>query len=184
MVRRVYGKSITSKHLLDFLLHDIGLEKIRDCAEKPLEGLRVVSYYGCLTRLPGVEIDDAENPTMMDDIVTVLGGEPLPWSHKTECCGASLSITRTDIGLRLANELLEAAADVKADCIAVVCPLCQSNLDMRQPDVEKRYDRTYNLPVIYLSQLIGLTMGLGPEDLGLEKLVVDPTPLLEKKGLG
>ncbi len=121
---------------------------------------------------------------MMDEIVSALGGEPLPWSHKTECCGASLSITRTDIGLRLANELLEAATDVKADCIAVVCPLCQSNLDMRQPDVEKRYDRTYNLPIVYLSQLIGLTMGLGSEDLGLEKLVVDPAPLLEKKGLG
>ncbi len=183
MVGRAYEDSVTSKHLLDFLRHDIGLEKIHGRAKKPLEGLRVVSYYGCLTRLPGVDIDNAENPTIMDEIVSALGAEPLHWSHKTECCGASLSITRTDIGLRLANELLEAAKDVKADCIGVVCPLCQSNLDMRQPDVEKKYDRSYNLPLIYLSQLIGLTLGMGIRDLGLNKLVVNPIPLLKERGL-
>ena len=183
MVGRVYQKSVTSKHLLDFLCHDIGLEKIRSHAKKPLEGLRVVSYYGCLTRLPGVDIDDAENPTLMDKIVSALGAEPLSWSHKTECCGASLSITRTDIGLRLAREILDATQDVKADCIAVVCPLCQSNLDLRQPDVERKYDRPYNLPVIYLTQLIGLTLGMGIKDLGLDKLVKDPVPLLQEKGL-
>ncbi|NIQ37582.1 MAG: heterodisulfide reductase subunit B [Proteobacteria bacterium] len=182
-VGHIYKGSVSSKHLLDFLYHDIGLQRIQECTKKPLEGLRVVNYYGCLTRLPGVEIGSAENPTMMDDIVLALGAEPLPWSHKTECCGASLSITRTDIGLRLANELLDAARDVKADCIAVVCPLCQSNLDMRQPDVERKYHRGYGLPIIYLSQLIGLTMEMAEKDLGLEKLVVDPTPLLKAKGI-
>jgi len=183
IVGRVYEGSVTSKHLIDFLFHDIGLERMQEYTKKPLAGLRVVSYYGCLTRLPGVDIDSAENPTMMDRILSALGAEPLAWSHKTECCGASLSITRTDIGLRLANELLDAARDVDADCMAVVCPLCQSNLDMRQPDVEKQYDCQYNLPIIYLSQLIGLTLGMGAQDLGFEKLVVDPIPLLRKKGL-
>ena len=183
MVGSTYQESIGSKHLLDFLFRDIGVERIRESAVKPLEDLRVVSYYGCLTRLPGVDIDDAENPTMMDEIISALGAVPLDWSHKTECCGASLSITRTDIGLRLATEILEAAMDVKADCIAVVCPLCQSNLDMRQPDVEKKNNRSYNLPLIYLTQLIGLTLGIGIKDLGLNKLIVDPVPLLRTKGV-
>lgn len=183
MVGRVYQKSVASKHLLDFLYRDIGIERIQQSIKKPLEGLRVVSYYGCLTRLPGVDIDDAENPTMMDEIVAAIGAEPLDWSHKTECCGASLSITRTDIGLRLANEILEAAQGVKADCIAVACPLCQSNLDMRQPDVEKKYDHSYNLPLVYLTQLIGVALGIDIKDLGLDKLVVDPAPLLRSKGL-
>jgi len=178
-----YQKSVTSKHLLDFLRHDVGLEKIQERARKPLEGLRVASYYGCLTRLPGVDLDGAENPTMMDETVSALGAESLDWSHKTECCGASLSITRTDIGLRLANELLAAAQDANADCMAVVCPLCQANLDMRQPDVEKAYNRGYNLPIIYLSQLIGLTLEMSIKDLGLDKLVIDPAPLLERNGL-
>jgi heterodisulfide reductase subunit B len=181
MVGRAYQESVASKHVLDFLFCDIGPDKMRESTEKPLKDLRVVSYYGCLTRLPGVDIDDAENPTMMDEIVSALGAQSVYWSHKTECCGASLSITRTDIGLRLANELLEAAEDVEADCIAVVCPLCQSNLDMRQPDVEKRYNRSYNLPLIYLTQLIGLAMGMGIKDLGLDKLVVDPIPMLRTR---
>jgi heterodisulfide reductase subunit B len=183
MVGRAYQESVASKHVLDFLFRDIGVERIRESAEKPLKDLRVVSYYGCLTRLPGVDIDDAENPTMMDEIISALGAVPLDWSHKTECCGASLSITRTDIGLRLANEILEAAKDVKADCIAVVCPLCQSNLDMRQPDVEEKNNRSYNLPLIYLTQLIGLTLGIDFKDLGLGKLIVDPVPLLRTKGV-
>ena len=183
MVGRTYQETITSKHVLDFLYRDIGVERIRESGEKPLKGLRVVSYYGCLTRLPGVDIDDAENPTMMDEIISALGAVPLDWSHKTECCGASLSITRTDIGLRLANEILEAAKDVEADCITVVCPLCQSNLDMRQPDVEKKYNRSYNLPLIYLTQLVGLSLGKGFKDLGLDKLIVDPIPLLRTKGV-
>jgi heterodisulfide reductase subunit B len=178
-----YQKSVASKHLLDFLRHDVGLERIQEGAKKSLEGLRVVSYYGCLTRLPGVDLDNAENPTMMDEIMSAIGAQTLDWSHKTECCGASLSITRTDIGLRLAKEILDAAKDVKAECIAVVCPLCQSNLDMRQPDVEKKYDHSYDLPIIYLSQLIGLTLGMGIKDLGLDKLVVDPGALLKEKGL-
>lgn len=183
MVGRGYQKSVVSKHLLDFLFRDIGTQRIHESVKRPLEGLRVVGYYGCLTRLPGVDIDDAENPTMMDEIISALGAESLDWSHKTECCGASLSITRTDIGLRLANEILEAANGVKADCIAVVCPLCQSNLDMRQPDVEKKYGRSYDLPLIYLTQLIGLALGMGIEGLGLDKLVVDPAPLLRTKGV-
>ncbi len=183
MVGSTYQESIGSKHLLDFVFRDIGVERIRESAGKPLKELRVVSYYGCLTRLPGVDIDDAENPTMMDEIISALGAVPLDWSHKTECCGASLSITRTDIGLRLATEILEAAKGVKADCIAVVCPLCQSNLDMRQPDVEKKYNRSYKLPLLYLTQLIGLTLGIGFKDLGLDKLVVDPVPLLRTKGV-
>jgi heterodisulfide reductase subunit B len=183
IVGRGYNKSVASRHLLDFLHRDIGLERIREEVKRPLEGLRVANYYGCLTRLPGVDIDGAENPTMMDQITSALGAESLDWSHKTECCGASLSITRTDIGLRLANEILEAAKDVNADCIAVVCPLCQSNLDMRQPDVEKKYSRSFRLPIIYLSQLIGLTLEMGIKELGLEKLIVNPVPLLQRKGL-
>lgn len=183
MVGAGYHKSVASKHLLDFLFHDIGVEGIGERVKKPLKGLRVAGYYGCLMRLPGVDMDDAENPTMMDEIVAAIGAEPLDWSHKTECCGASLSITRTDIGLRLANEILGAAQVVKADCIAVVCPLCQSNLDMRQPDVEKKYGRSYNLPLIYLTQLIGLSLEMGTEDLGLERLVIDPAPLLRTKGM-
>ncbi len=145
--------------------------------------LKVVSYYGCLTRLPGVHIDDMENPTLMDEVVKTMGGEALEWSHKTECCGASLSVSRTEIALRLVNSILEAAKERGADCIVVVCPLCQSNLDTRQGDIHKKYGRNYGIPVLYLSQLIGLAQKLNYSQLGLDRLVVTPKDLLIEKGI-
>jgi heterodisulfide reductase subunit B2 len=148
-----------------------------------LKGLKVASYYGCLTRLPGVDIDDRENPVLMDEIVSAIGGDALDWSHKTECCGASLSVTRTEIALRLTRSILEAAQEKGADCIAVVCPLCQSNLDTRQGDINKVYGTNYHLPTLYVSQLIGLTQKLGWEQLGMNRLIIDPKSLLLNKGI-
>jgi heterodisulfide reductase subunit B len=140
--------------------------------------LRVASYYGCLTRLPGVNLDDVENPVILDEIVGVLGGKSLDWSHKTECCGASLSLTQTEIALRLVRSIIEAAEEKGAECIAVVCPLCQSNLDARQSVVYKN-----KMPIFYITQLIGLTQGLGYAKLGLDGMIVSPRDLLRKRGI-
>jgi len=183
IVGRVYQKSVESKHLLDFIKEDIGLERLKSTLKTPLRGLKVASYYGCLTRLPGVKIDDVENPVIMDEIVGNLGGEPLDWSHKTECCGASLSVTRTEIALRLVRSILEAAQERGAECIAVVCPLCQSNLDTRQGDIHKKYGAFYNIPILYISQLIGLTQALRFSRLGLDRLIFSPIDVLLKKGI-
>jgi len=183
MTGKGYHKSVQSKHLLDFIKEDIGFDRLKQSMKATLNKLKVVSYYGCLTRLPGVNLDDVENPVMMDEIVEVLGGEPLKWSHKTECCGASLSVTRTEIALRLVKAILEAAQERGADCIAVVCPLCQSNLDTRQNDINKAHGTNYHLPTLYLSQLIGLTQRLGYTSLGLDRLIITPKALLLEKGI-
>jgi len=183
MTGKGYHKSVQSKHLLDFIKEDIGFDRLKHSMKATLNKLKVVSYYGCLTRLPGVNLDDVENPVMMDEIVEVLGGEPLNWSHKTECCGASLSVTRTEIALRLVRAILEAAQERGADCIAVVCPLCQSNLDTRQNDINKAHGTNYHLPTLYLSQLIGLTQRLGYTSLGLDRLIITPKALLLEKGI-
>lgn len=183
IVGKGYGGKTESKHLLDFIKEDIGLERLKSSMKTSLKGLKVVSYYGCLTRLPEVNLDDVENPVLMDEIIDALGGEPLDWSHKTECCGASLSITRTEIALRLVHAILESAQEKGAECIAVVCPLCQSNLDTRQWDINKRYGTQFNMPVLYLSQLIGLTQKLGFAQLGLDRSIISPVDLLLKKGI-
>ncbi len=180
---RGYRKSVRSKHLLDFIKQDIGFDRLKHSMKGSLNKLKVVSYYGCLTRLPGVKLDDAENPVMMDETIEVLGGEPLNWSHKTECCGASLSVTRTEIALRLVRAILEAAQERGADCIAVVCPLCQSNLDTRQNDINKTHGTNYHLPILYLSQLIGLTQRIGYRALGLDRLIVSPKTLFLERGM-
>lgn len=176
-----YQKKVNSKHLLEFLKKDVGLERLKDSMKISLKGWKVASYYGCLNRLPGVDIDDIENPVLMDEIVEAFGGEAIDWSHKTECCGASLSLTRTEIALRLTRSILEAATNKGADCIVVVCPLCQSNLDTRQGDINKKYGISYEIPILYLSQLIGIAQGLDPKQIGLNRLIISPKDLLIKK---
>jgi heterodisulfide reductase subunit B len=183
IVGKGYQGKIRSQHLLDFLKEDVGLTQLKSFMKVSLQRLRVASYYGCLTRLPGVEFDDVENPVIMDEIVTALGGESLEWSFKTECCGASLSITRTEIALRLVKAILEAAQEKDVECIAVVCPLCQSNLDARQRDINKKYGTSFHIPVLYISQLIGLTQNIPFSELGLDRLIHNPIDILLKKGM-
>lgn len=178
IVGKGYQGSSEAKHLLDFIKEDVGLGQLKSSMKRSLKGLRVASYYGCLTRLPGVNLDDVENPVILDEIVGVLGGKSLDWSHKTECCGASLSLTQTEIALRLVRSILEAAEEKGAECIAVVCPLCQSNLDARQGVVYKN-----KMPIFYITQLIGLAQGLGYAKLGLDGLIVSPRDLLRKRGI-
>jgi len=172
-----YKGSVRVRNVLDVFLNDVGLDKIEKTVTTPLKGLKVACYYGCLTRLPGVTMDSVELPMMMDEIVAALGAEPLEWTHKTECCGASLSITRTEIALRLGREILEAAQRAGADCVAVVCPLCQSNLDARQAGINKKYQTDFSLPIVYLTQLMGIALGAPKSKLGFDKHIVAPNVL-------
>jgi heterodisulfide reductase subunit B len=177
-----YAGSLQLRHLVDFLYHDVGIDKIKEKVTRPLTGIKAVAYYGCMTRFPGITFDDREMPTMIDDIVQALGAEALPWSHTTECCGASFSISKTETVLRLVREILEAARLVNAGCIIAVCPLCQSNLDMRQVEIQKETGELFNLPVIYLSQLILMSQGSSRQELGFSRHLIDPTPLLGVRG--
>ncbi len=174
---KVYQGTISNRHVLDFFMDGVGLDAIKEKVKKPLEGLKVACYYGCLTRLPGVSMDSVEHPMMMDQIIEALGAEALDWTHKTECCGASLSITRTDVALRLGKEILEAAQRAGAECIAVVCPLCQSNLDTRQAGINSKYHTSFSLPVVYMTQLMGVAFEAPKNHLGFNKHIVSPDVL-------
>jgi heterodisulfide reductase subunit B len=180
-----YDGSTPVKHLLEILRDDVGFDAVDKRVSKPLSGLRVAAYYGCLLLRPPsiMRFDDAENPRLLDDVVAATGAQPVDWPAKTDCCGASYSITKTEIVLRLSRGILAAARDAGADCIVAACPLCQLNLDMRQRDIEKKQHERFGLPVFYFTQLLGLALGLPPRDLGLRSLLVDPLPLLSKKGL-
>lgn len=167
-------------HLLEILCRDIGRPRIAKAVRRPLSGLKVACYYGCLlSRPPEITgFDDAENPMLMDQIIETIGATPIDWPHKTECCGASYSIAETSIVLQLSNEILSMAQAAGVDCIATACPLCQLNLDMRQKDIEAEYSKKYNLPVFYFTQLLGLALGCSDDELSLRSLVVDPRPML------
>jgi heterodisulfide reductase subunit B len=173
-------------HVLEILVRDIGLARIAAAIKRPLTGLKVACYYGCLLARPAeiTGFDDPENPTLMDRLLETAGATPVEWPHKTECCGASFSITDSGIVLDLSNRILLMAQAAGADCIATACPLCQLNLDMRQKEIEARSGNRYNLPVFYFTQLLGLAMGCRAEELSLDSLVVEPKALLEAKGIG
>jgi heterodisulfide reductase subunit B2 len=179
-----YDGAIPVVHLLEILARDIGPRAIAAKVKRRLAGLKVVCYYGCLlSRPPEVAFDDVENPTLMDQLMTAVGAEALDWPHKTECCGASCSITEPAIVHELGRSILSMAKAAGADCIVTACPLCQINLDMRQKEIEKKYGQHYALPVFYFTQLLGLALGCSSRELGLGSLVVDPMSLLAAKGL-
>jgi heterodisulfide reductase subunit B len=179
---RDYDGSVKVRHLLEVLLEDVGLPAIKRAVKRPLNGLKVACYYGCLLVRPPkiLKFDDPENPTSLDRLVTAMGGTSLEWPSKVECCGGGLSLSRTDVVVELSGSIIDMAAGVGADCIAVSCPMCQVNLDLRQQDINKQTGKNYQIPIVYITQLLGLCLGIGPGDLGFDKLMVPATNVLEK----
>ena len=171
-------------HITEVLAREVGLDAIRDRVRKPLEGLRVASYYGCLmARMPeDLRVDHAEYPVLLDDLMAAIGAEPVDWPYKTECCGAALTLSRQETVIRLSGEVVKMAKENNADILAVACPLCQANLDMYQSEAEKILDEQLSIPVLYFTQLMALAMDLEPEEICLHKVIVDPLPLLAEKG--
>ncbi len=180
-----YQGEIKVRHFIDILINDFGMKNLAPRITKPLEGLKVACYYGCLLTRPSdiTCLDDLEEPHLMDDLMRVIGAQPVNWPYKVECCGASFSLTKTEIVLKLSNDILQMACDQGAEAIVVACPLCQSNLDLRQPKINKKFKANFKIPIFYFTQLIGLSLGIEPKKLGLKKHIVNPLPLLKEKGL-
>jgi heterodisulfide reductase subunit B2 len=176
-----YKGTVTVSSLSEAIFRRIGPKDVSNKVKKPLTGLKVVCYYGCLmTRPPQVTgVIHYENPTEMDELMTALGAEVLDWSYKTTCCGAALSLSRPDIVLNLSGDLIQHARQSGADVIAVACPLCHTNLDARQFQM-KLGDP---MPVLYFTQLMSLALGLPTKSAALDKNLVDPKPLLKSKGI-
>jgi heterodisulfide reductase subunit B len=153
---------------------------LADAVTKELPGLKVVCYYGCLLTRPAkiMQFDESEYPMAMDELLRSMGITTLDWSYKTECCGGSLSMTRTDVVLKLTNAILEEAKAVGANAIAVACPLCHVNLDTRQEEIEQEYGVKYGLPIFYFTELMALVMGIPSDELGLKKHFVGTDELL------
>ncbi len=182
IIEHKFKDGVKVYHPLDILSNNTELSKLTKLVKNTLSGLRVVSYYGCLlTRPPKVtEFDVCEYPQSMDKILQAVGIPTLDWSYKTDCCGASFSLTRTEIVLKLSRDILEGAKSVGADAIVVACPMCHVNLDTRQEDIEEKYQVTYHLPIFYFTQLMGLAFDLPAEKLLLKRHLVDTEDVLEK----
>ncbi len=161
------------------------LEKIVSMVIKPLERLKVVSYYGCMaSRPPDVTgAQDCENPASLDRIAASVGATVIDWPYKTDCCGASLMISRPDMGLKMSSKMLDMARRVGAQAIVVSCQMCQANLDMYQDRMKAELGMIFELPVIYFTELIGIACGIPDAPDWLSRHFVDATPLLRRHRL-
>ena len=149
----------------------IGYERIAEAASRRLDGFLPACYYGCLlTRPPAaLRFDDCEEPRSMETLLQPLGAEPVEWSFRTECCGAGMTLANEETVLALSHKILANARAHGANCLVVACPMCHVNLDMKQGAIERRFGVAYGMPVYYLSDLVGIALGLGEKELGIDR---------------
>ena len=145
---------------------------------------KVACYYGCLLVRPHkvLQFDRPEDPQTMDEVMKIIGAHPIDWAFKTECCGAGLSVSKTDVVANLSGKIVYDAFSRQAEALIVACPMCHSNLDMRRSEINKYLQKNIGIPVIYITQAIGLAIGLTEKELGLHRHFV-PVVLSEKAEL-
>jgi heterodisulfide reductase subunit B len=174
-----YEQRVEVVHYLDVLKTDIGLEALKAKVTKPLAGLKVASYYGCLMVRPKevLSFDDPENPVVMDDLMAALGAEPVKFDFKAECCGGYLVVNRRDVAANASKKIVDNARAYGAEAIVTTCPLCQYNLD------KPAREAGAGLPTFYFTQLLGLAVGLDASQLGLDYNEPGAEKFLKDKGL-
>ncbi len=177
-----YSDSVRVDSLLTTMTDRLGYARLQKTVTKPLTGLKVVCYYGCLlTRPPAATAEPHyEYPSKMDHLIEVLGARSLDWSYKTECCGGSLALSQLPIALNLSKKILQNAQDVGAEALIVACPLCHANLDLRQRQINEQFGTDFQLPILYFTQMMGLAFGVEPQQLGLERHGTATNSLLRK----
>jgi succinate dehydrogenase / fumarate reductase, cytochrome b subunit len=164
-----------NKNLLWLLVEDIGLDALRERVVRPLEGLRIAPFYGCYIVRPTRRLDFAEYPERdryLDMVIEAVGAQPVKYAGSHKCCGFPVITMNRTTSLRQAGRHLADAIDADADCLVTPCPLCHLNLDMQQPDAAKYVERELDIPVLHLPQMLGIALGLGPKELGMNKHVV------------
>ncbi len=178
----VSDSNIRVRNVVDVLINDLDIAaKIK----QPLTGIKVACYYGCLLTRPAdiTGWDSPVFPMSMDKLAQICGAEVVDFRSKTKCCGGPILVSKKEVAFELTKQLLDEAKSLGADCIVLACPLCATNLELRQPDIEKKYNVSYNLPILYITELIGLALGIKPEKLGINKHIVSPKSVLAKLGI-
>jgi len=173
--------SLNVRHLLDVFVQDVGYERIKEKVSKPLTGLRVAPYYGCLIVRPETGYD-TEYPTHLDELMTTLGATVVDFPTKTHCCGGHMTQISEQTAYELIRRILKNATDYGADAIVTLCPMCQLNLDAYQSEVNRMFGTQFNIPVLFFTQLMGLAFGLGDKQVGLGAEIVSAQAALDKIG--
>lgn len=181
-----YDGSLHVRHICEVIVNDIGMDKVRAEVTKPLTGLKVAGYVGCQTVRPfalterGGQFDESyDQPRFLDDMIEACGAEAVDFDNRTSCCGGSVSVMSPERGLHLMKKILDEAQAKGADVIATPCPLCQTNVEMYQDQINQKYGTNFNIPVVFYSQLMALAFGMDPKkDAALGAQMI-PAPKLE-----
>ena len=185
IAQKVNGK-IKVASILEVLLETVNSGSLKKRVQKPFRGLNPVCYYGCmLTRFPyNVSVpDDVENPQGMEIVLKALGANPLDWNSKTACCGASAAVNDHQTSLNLMGKIMQDAVSRGADCMVVTCPMCQLNMDAQQESFCQLHEIRERLPVYFLTELIGIAIGMNIEELQIDRHFTDSTTLVKELGL-
>ncbi|MFP4081179.1 MAG: CoB--CoM heterodisulfide reductase iron-sulfur subunit B family protein [Candidatus Aminicenantes bacterium] len=178
-----YKGDVKIFHLLELLRDKIKFENIAKKVVKPLKNLKVASYYGCLLVRPKeVGFDDVENPTILENLIRVLGADPVDFPYKTECCAAYQTVDKPGMVAERTYHILTSAQDQGAEAVALSCPLCAFNLDHRQKETSQKYPEFRNMPIFYFTQLMAIALGCSEKDLRFDLHYIDPKPILKEKG--
>lgn len=180
-----YAGEVRVLHLLEILRDQVGWENLGKAAQRPLTGLKVAPYYGCMFLRPPKEMgfDDHENPQILENYLEAMGAEVADFPHRGECCGNYLAALDIEATQELSYRILASARRAGADLLVTSCPLCQFNLDRWQHDLVLKHGGFQPLPVLYDTQLMAIALGLGPDGFELDKHYVDPRPALQQAGL-
>jgi len=185
-----YDGRVTVRHVLDILANEVGVERIQAAVTRPLEGLRVACYYGCLLVRPSATFDDQHDPTSMDRLMRAIGAEPIEWPMKTRCCGGScygadpFSGTTPQGALALSHSILREAKRRGVDAVVTVCPLCQFNLEAFQEPMTREFGTELDLTVGYFTQFLGLALGIDERRLGIGRMLRWHLPRPEPVAVG
>lgn len=181
-----YDGDLKVRHACEVLVNDVGIDKIKSRVTNPLKGLKVAGYVGCQTVRPfagtaaGGSYDVYDDPEFLDDFTRACGAEAVPFKHKTACCGGSVAVMSPDRTLHLMKNILEDAKQSGADVISTPCPLCQTNVEMYQEQINKKYGTDYNIPVVFYTQLMAVAFGMdGEKDAALNRNTVTSPKLDE-----
>jgi len=178
--KKVQG-TIKLLSLLDLLVQKAKTGELATKASKKLIGLKPACYYGCLqTRYPmDVELPDSiENPQGMETVCEALGAQAIDWGYKTDCCGASAVYNDADVSLKMMANIMKDAVARGANCLVTTCPMCQMNMDAFQEKTGKQYGISERLPVYFITELIGVSMGINAQELQIDRHFVEATKLM------
>lgn len=179
-----YSGSLKVRQVIELMVSDVGVDRIKSMVKKPLTGLRVAGYVGCQTpRVFPWEFDDPEQPVFFDKIIEALGATPVKFPMKARCCGSSHTVTRPEITTEAGYNIITSALEDNAEILVTPCPMCQVNLDSYQSKVKQLYQLKESMPVLFFTQLMAIAFDLPPDAWALKYNIVSPFEALAKFGV-